>query len=215
MIFEGVSRAFQVLRGGRGPVDARICFDESLSVSQGQSDGGEMTRAGCRFQWGFSAQVAVAAVSALPTTGARWSVWNNDPSKSYWIDSLGLLATAIGTPTGGQVMLATIYQAPATIGSSTSGYGVVNASNGGKISKALLRQAFTITTPEAPILVPIALNPSGNSGLLSVACENRDLRGRLIIPPQSGLGLSLLVTAASTAFYTLYGSHYELDTTLE
>jgi hypothetical protein len=217
MIFEGIYRSFQALRAGKGNLDARFCFDESLAVSQSQSDGGEMTRAGRRFVWAPNNGIAgLSPVQSLPTTAAAWVLWNADPLKSYWIESLGALLTS-GTGGAGAVLLAALIRAPEQVGASQASMLIANASNGGQRSQAIFKQNVTITDPASGSVVwwPYAINGSPNTAVLSVAAYNPDIRSRLIIPPRQGLAMQVVSPVGTAAQWAPFGSHYELETNLE
>lgn len=217
MLFEGVFRRFQALRSGKGPIDARLTGAESLAVAQVEPPGMEMSRAGRRFNLGYSAApTGIAPVQALPTTAAQWLIWNADPTRAYWMETLGVYDTS-GTPGVGGVLLAALVSLPANTGGSSAGISVASASNGGLASKAIVKSAVTITQPAAPTWVPIADNPSPNVGAFpgSATMVNRNLFGQLVIPPNQGLALAVLALAGTTPLFAPFGTWCELESDLE
>ena len=200
---------------GNQEIDARATGTESLAVDQVAPDGMEMTRAGRRFMWGPTNGVTgIAPVAALPTTAAQWVLWNPDPYNAYVVDQLGLYLVS-GTAAAGVVMLVCLFQAPAVVGVQATGMQVVSASNGDHGSKGLFKSAVTLTQPTTPLWWPAAQTPNGNTTVLAVAAENRDLRGRIIIPPNQGLGMCALSGAGTTPLFAPFGMHSEIKLDLE
>src|SRR5258708_35922076 len=181
VLFELASRFFPVK--GKGDIESRATGLQSLAVDPVAPDGLEFTRAGRRFVWGPQSGVTgIAPVAALPTTAAQWTLWNADTwQQSYVIDQLGVLLVS-GTAAAGLVLLATLFQAPATVGAQATGMALMNASTGARSSRAIFKSGVTITQPTAPVWFPVAKSDSANTAALSVAAENRDLRRRIIVP---------------------------------
>jgi len=202
---------------GNAEIDTRATGLESLAVDQVAADGMEMTRAGRRFIWGPTNGVTgQAPATALPTTTAQWVLWNGDPYDSYVIDQLGVLLVS-GTAAVGTVLLAALVQQPAVVGAQATGMQVTSASNGDHASKALFKANVTLTQPVTPNWWPAAaLYNVSSTAVFTVGCENRDLRGRLIVPPGQGLALSVLSSGAGTTpLFAPYGMHHEVKLDLE
>lgn len=218
MLFEGIYRRFQTLRVAKGPLDARLTFTESLAVEQVGPPGHEMTRAGRRFGIAYNgtAPTGQAPVQALPTTLAGWVIWNGDAAKSYSLEMLGELYFS-GTAVAGSQLLACIFQAPVQLGANATGIVVASHSNGGPASKAIIKSAVTITGPAAGLWLPVAeqLTATLPAQPGQVAVINRNLNGRILLPPGQGLGLSLLSPTGTTPTYLPIAEWIEVETDTE
>lgn len=183
---------------------------ESLRVAQIEPDGYEATRSGRRF-WvaPLSTVTGIAPVQAIPTTAAQWALFNNDNLKSYALEELGM-ELASGTSGAGAVLLAAFFQLPAQQAAAT-GYTVVqNADPASAIgSKMIVKSAVTITAPATPMWFSVGKNDSTNTAVGSVAIENRQVRGRIVIPPQWGLGLVVVSPAGTTPLWAPFAQWLE------
>lgn len=219
MIFEGIYRRFAALKSGRGPIDARFTLAESLAVAQVEPPNLEMTRAGRRILLGNGAAITgIAPVQALPTTVAQWTIFNNDPSASYWIEELGMYLTS-GTPGVGAMLLAALFQTPSgAANANDAGISISNASiAASRVSKAVVKSAITATKPAAPTWYPIASNASPNVTAFasSTFLENRNIQGAIVIPPGYGLGLNVVAPAGTTPLFAPFGRWVEFESDLE
>lgn len=202
-----------------GPVDVRATEYESLAIAQIEPQKYEMTRAGRRFlMQPQSGVTGIAPVAALPTVAAQWAIWNNDSYDSYIFEEIGMLLVS-GTAAAGIVLLAAPFTLPATVGASATGMSVKNASMASSLTtNALLKSGVTLTANKGGATFdwyPIAKSDSANTGVLSVAVENRNLQGSLIIPPQTGLALCVLSGAGTTPLFAPFGSWLEMTADLE
>lgn len=217
MLFEGQYRRFLGMKGGKGPMDARITHQESLATAVVEPVNFEMTRAGRRFFLGISGAVTgIAPVQALPTTAAQWVLWNLDSSATYFLEELGMMLVS-GTPGAGGVLMGALFQAPAQSGSGAVGLSVQSASFGARTSKALVKSVVTLTTPAAPTWFPVASNPSPNVGAFpgSATLERRDLAGAIAIPPGYGLALDVLAPAGTAPLFAPFARWIEQETDME
>lgn len=223
MLGESIFRRWKALRAGKSSSDVRSTFVESLPIAQVEPSGLEMTRAGRRFALGNSAAVAgVAPATSLQTTGASWGIYNADPVKSYFFETLGCFMSAVSTnaPGVGGLLMACIYQTPAITGAQYAGISVTSLSDAnGSTSKsrAIVKNAQTITTPAAPNWFPIAENPSPNVTAAGFeSWVNRDVRGRLAIQPGWALGLYVLAPAGTNSpVFTPIAEWVEVETDME
>ncbi len=200
---------------GNQEIDARATGLESLAVDNVAPERLERTRAGRSFVWGpVNGVTGIAPVAALPTTAAQWTMWNADPYQAMVVDQLGVLLVS-GTAAAGIVVLACLFQAPATVGAQATGMQITSASGGNHASKALFKSGVTLTQPTTPNWWPVAKSDSANTAVLSVAAENRDLRGGLIVPPGQGLGICVLSGAGTTPLFAPFGMHFEAKLDLE
>ncbi len=219
MLFEGVFRRFIPIRSGRGPADARFTFTESLATAQVEPSGTEMTRAGRRYVLGYNVAPtgAIPSATLITTTTPQWILWNADPVRSCFFETLGMFMTA-GTVTAvGGVLFAAIITAPAQVGAQYTGATVTSLSGGNTSSKLLLKAGVAITGPAAPTWFPIAENNATNVGAFpgSANFGNKNIAGRLAIQPGQGLALYVLMgTGTNTAFYP-YAEWVELETDME
>lgn len=218
MIFEGIYRRFQALRVAKGPLDARFTFTESLAVAQVESPGHETTRAGRRFYLAYNGGVptGIAPVQAFPTTAAQWVLWNADPAKTYFIESLGAMLFSGTSGLGGE-LLAAIFQAPAQVGASATGFAIASASGSDVGSKAKVKSAVTITDPAVPAWFHVAeqLGAAAIVGPASCIANRTALRTLLAIPPGSGLALAVMAPVGTTPLYLPLVEWIELESDLE
>lgn len=218
MIFEGIYRRFQALRVAKGPLDARFTFTESLAVAQVESPGHETTRAGRRFYLGYNGTVptGIAPVQAFPTTAAQWVLWNADPAKTYFIESIGAMLLSGTSGLGGE-LLAALFQAPAQTGASAAGLAIASASGSNIGSKAKIKSAVTITDPATPAWFHVAeqLSAAAVVGPASCIANRASLRTIVAIPPGFGLGLVVLAPAGTTPLYLPTAEWVELETDME
>jgi hypothetical protein len=217
MLMEGKYRRFSPYKAGEAAADVRITHQESLAVAQVEAPGFELTRASRRFHLGYngSAPTGIAPVQAIPTTAAQWTIWNADPSKTYWFETLGAFPIS-GTPGVGGLLLASIFTLPAQTGFST-GLAVASASNGGMYSKAAIKSGVTITAPATPLWFPVADNQPGavGGGVGGNQIINRAIAGRIAVPPLCGLGLAVLALAGTTPLFVPIAEWTEIETDLE
>lgn len=198
--------------------DLRLTTLESLATAELEPLCFEASRAGRRFFFGYSAApTGIAPVQALPTTAAQWTLFNgeNPGGKCYAIEQLGEYLTS-GTPGAGAVLLGCFFTLPASSGASQAGIAIQNASSSSIGSKAIVKSGVTITTPAAPVWFPIAQSDSPNVAAFpgSANLSNRDLQGRLVLPPQTGLGLAVLAPAGTSPLFAPWAVWCELDTDL-
>lgn len=163
----------------------------ALRVAQLDQEGAELTRAGRRFFLAISASpTGIAPVQAIPTTAAQWTIWNTSQTDTLTFESLGMLL-ASGTAAAGVQVMACIFTAPAQTGLAT-GVTAATASGSLRTSAAAIKSGVTITTPSAPAWFLVAQSASANTAVLAVSAINNDVKGRIMVPPLSGLGLATL-----------------------
>lgn len=218
MILEGFARRFMPLKGGKNQDELRLTHAESVAVAQVEPPGLEMARAGRRFYLGYNgtAPTGVAPVQAFPTTAAQWAVWNGDFYKSYVIEELGAILLS-GTNAVGGTLLACIFGLPTEEGlAEATGVAIANGSGSAVGSKAVVKSGVTITNPAVPVWFPIADTAlSAIATLPSTIIANRAVGGRVIVPPQSGLGLAVLAPAGTSQTFLPFASWAEIELDLE
>lgn len=207
----------QTKQGNGATVVQRATQLASTAIAQIEAAGAEGARAGRRFWLGNSAAITgIAPVQALPTTGAQWALWNLDPNRAVFLEELGMYLTA-GTPGVGGILLACLFQAPAQVGATQAGTAVGSQSNGSSVSKVIAKPSVTITQPTAPTWYPLASNSSPNVTAFAGATflEHRNIQGRIVIPPNQGLGLAVVAPAGTTPLFAPFASWMEYETDLE
>ena len=217
MIIEGIVRRFGALRGGKGPVDVRLTHQESVAIAQVEPEGFEVTRSGRRFKSAFTgtAPTGIAPVQAMPTTAAQWVLWNGDLVKSYVVTSVGALLFS-GIPAAGGTVLGALFQAPNQNGlAQQAGIGIANMSASAIGSKAVIKSGIALTAPAVPLWVPLAALPDAVDGVGGQAGPTSDIKGRLIIPPQMGLGIAIFAGAGTTPLFLPIFDWIELECDLE
>jgi hypothetical protein len=187
----------------------------SVAVSVTEPEGQDLTRAGSRFCIGrVSAVTGIAPVQAQATTAAQWALFNTSLTKTMFFDMLGmLLDSGVGGATGISVHAA-FFTLPAQTGFA-SGLAAQNL-NGGTTSSAMaIKSAVTVTTPAAPAWFPVAKESSAvTPGILGTAVANWEIRGRLALPPNTGLGLITYGAAGTSPLYGPIAQWTELASNL-
>lgn len=217
--FIAKARRFTPLRGGEMELPVRMTPLESLAVAQTEPEGMELTRSGRRVFLGNNAAITgIAVVQALPTTAAQWVIWNADAQKTYFFEEIGAYLTS-GTPALGGLLLGTIFRTPAQVGASATGTALLNGSGGNSRSNAIVKSGVTITDPAAPVWYFLANNPAAGTPAAFPGAgaffENRDIRGRLAVPPGYGLGLAIVATDGTTELFAPFASWVEIETDME
>lgn len=219
MILEGIAGRFvQKIQSLTALIPTNL---GSLRLAQVEAEGDEMTRAGLRFHFGPAASVTgIAPVQALPTTAAQWLLYNPSPNPvAQFLDELGVLLVS-GTAGAGIVLLAAKSYGkylPTAANIPTANAANMASDNRGLPNKqSQLVIAASQTLANAPLVwSPIAECDSANTAVLSVSCRNRDLRGKLIIQPGSGLALAVVSPAGTTPLYAPFGTFREYAADLE
>lgn len=196
-----------------GQVFASTTGCGGLRVTQLEQEGMELSRAGRRFTTAQSGAITgIAPVAAVPTTAAQWTLFNASLTDSYHFESIGM-ELASGTAAAGQLVMAAYFTLPVQTGFGTNIVAQSMSASPNKVSSVAIKSAVTITTPAAPIWFVVAKNDSANTAVLSVAAINDQLKGKLILPPLTGLALATLSGAGtSPLFYPVcVWSEYAVD----
>lgn len=173
----------------------------ALRVAQFEPEGMELTRAGRRYFTGQNGAITgIAPVQAVPTTAAQWTLFNTSLTDSMLVESLGV-ELASGTAGAGILVMAAFFTLPAQTGLGTNIVAVNANGVSTRASAVAIKSAVTITTPAAPSWFVVAKSDSANTAILSVAAINSDLKGRLIVPPLTGLALATLSPAGTSPLY--------------
>jgi hypothetical protein len=219
MIIEGIAQRWvSKLVGTWG---LQLTQQGALRVAQLDQEGDEYTAAGRRFHIGFtSAVTGIAPVAAIPSTAAQWLLWNPAGNTvTQLIDELGV-ALVSGTAAGGLVVyMAKVYGAYAPTAANipvASATGITTENRGlpNKASALVIASAQTLANAPKNIY-PIAKSDSANTGVLSVAAVNNDIRGKIAIQPGSGLALYVGSGAGTSPLFAPFGSYREIEADLQ
>jgi len=209
----------------QGLTTVRTTFNESLAIAQVEGEGDESTRAGIRFSFGWIASVTgIAPVVAIPTTAAQWLLWNpSDNVNTIWIDELGMSEVSAtgstGTPSwwfaGRKVFqsgaLCTCTGATIPIVSAADMIIAPRGAAAAGYSGLIIASGVTLTQAGSPF-EPIceSLQTVGTVGLLEMSCTNRDIKGKISLPPGTGYALTTFGTATTnTPLYAPHGTYRE------
>jgi hypothetical protein len=221
---KGIPRKFGQLVAA-GLTTVRLTFNESLAIAQVEGEGDESTRAGIRFSFGWTSGVTgIAPVVAIPTTAAQWLLWNpQDNPNTIWIDELGMSEVAASGSTtipswwfaGRKVFqsgsLCTCVGATIPIVSAASMATAPRGSAAGASSGLIIASGVTLTQAGSPFeSLCESLQTIATVGLLEMSCTNRDIKGKISLPPGTGYALTAFGTAVTnTPLYAPHGSYRE------
>jgi hypothetical protein len=190
----------------------------SLAVAQAEGEGDEASRAGARFKVQASGATGIAPVQALPTTAAQWLLYN--PANSdvvAYIDEIGEWL-ASGTAGAGATVLAAICalaNLPTTRpNASTAGCAPVNCSPRSKRASQLIVVASQ-TLAANPGWDPIAWMNPANTVLGQTQMINDQIKGRIILPPDSALALAVISPTGTTPLFVPHASWREYSADIE
>jgi len=185
--------AGQVYAGSSGYGALRVAF-----IDQERA---ELTRAGRRFKLGYTAApTGIAPVTAIPTTAAQWTIFNASTTDTYTFEELGVHLYS-GTAAAGVVVVACFFTLPVQSGFATGIAAQSCSASQNKASSAAVKSGVTITTPAAPAWFHVAKSDSANTGVGAVMAVNDQLKGALMLPPLTGLGVATLSGAGTSPLY--------------
>lgn len=219
MLIEAIVSKWQAKLGNAATSALRLTPGTgSLAVSQAEGEGDEASRAGCRFYLQPSTATGIAPVQALPTTAAQWLIYNpmSSPIVAYF-DTLGMWLVS-GTAGAGGTVLAAICgttHVPATKPTANAtGCTPVNANqNSAHASRLIIASSQTLANN--PGWAPLAfMNPAGTV-LGQTQMEQRDLRGKYILAPDTGIALAVISPTGTTPLFAPYGSWREYQAECE
>lgn len=189
---------------------------ESLAIASVEPDGLEMTRAGKRFRIQVVSTVTgIAPVQAFPTTAAQWLLYNPSPTKTKVLDSIGVVPFS-GTA-GVGVLLWGALVGPGNLPTTppvanATGVAVVQANAPlGSTGDLIVASAQTLAAAPVRGYALLAEGGSPNTAVLSVAAVNRDIKGKVIIPPLCGLALAVTSPAGTTPLFVPVGEYTDLE----
>ncbi len=223
MLIEGLAGRFaqKVL----GPVVARLTGNQSLAVSQVEGEGDEMSRAGLRYHMSAVGATGIAPVQAIPSTAAQWLIYNPSANiVSVFLDVIGAVNLS-GTAGSGENLYACICGPqfiPATLPVKSAANVFIQNANpiSQRASQLVVASAQTLQNAAVGNWFPLAFGLA-KDGVVAVApvatgvCEQRDLRGKLMVPPGCGLALAIIAPTGTTPLYAPFASWREYAVDLE
>lgn len=195
----------------------------SLRVVQAELPNIEGARMGLtKFFGPKNGVTGIAPVQAIPTTAAQWSLWNKDPYDTIILDELGVYLVS-GTAGAGTILLITPYQTPsqdATAMNTGMNVWSADADGGGTpgattTTSLIISSTVTITAPATTYWYPIADNSTNATAVGEGICINRNLLGKIVIPPKTGLALAVVSPTGTTPLFAPVGHFTEKYITLE
>lgn len=186
----------------------------ALRVAQLDQESAELTRAGRRFCTSWLAGVTgIAPVQAMPTTAAQWAIGNTSLTDTVSFDEIGV-HLASGTAGLGIVVVACIFSLPVQAAFAAN-LSIASRSGSVRTSAVKINSAVTITTPAAPAWFPIAYHGYTPTAINSVLAIDANVKGKLMLPPLTSLGLAVLSPAGTTPLFVPHASWVEAAQDLE
>ncbi|CAB4188168.1 hypothetical protein UFOVP1165_61 [uncultured Caudovirales phage] len=218
MIIEGIAGRFAQRMAGIMGVS--MTSNGSVRVAQVEGPDDEGTRAGLRFYLSAGGATGIAPVQALPSTAAQWMLWNpNGNTVTAFIDVLGVMLNSGTAGAGGTFYVCPVPPkfAPATVPSVSTANALITDAN--PIST---RGSNLICVSSQTLLNAVAsnwlltgfMNPAGTI-LGQTQMENRDIRGKLAIPPGCGLAFAVVSPTGTTPLFSPYASWREYASDME
>lgn len=220
MLVELTTERLQTKVGNKSTIPASATPGTgSLRVSQAEGEGDEASRAGVRFHLASSAATGIAPVQALPTTAAQWLFYM--PMSSPVVAFMDVISAWLvsGGPAGaGGTLLVGLVgpaQVPSTIPTSSAAGMVVSNANPASARGSKLVIVSGAALSATPGWAPLAImNPLGTL-LGQTQMEARDIRGKYIVAPGTGLAFAVISPTGTTPLFAPYASWREYATDLE
>jgi hypothetical protein len=218
MLIEGIAGRFVQKMAGIAGIS--LTGNGSIRVAQVEGPDDEGTRAGLRFHLGCLGATGIAPVQAVPTTAAQWLLWNpNGNTQTAFIDVLGMTLNSGTAGAGGSFYVCPVSPAfaPATVPTvSAANALVVNANPvSAHTSRIICVSGQTLlNTVASNWLLTGFMNPA-QTVLGQTQMENRDIRGKLVIPPGCGLAFAVISPTGTTPLFAPFASWREFATDLE
>ena len=222
MLFEGQAGRF--FQRASGVIAASLTAMQSVRVAQNEEAADEQTRAGLRFFLSSNGATGIAPVQALPTTAAQWFIYNplgnGNGGITAFIDLVGVSLIS-GSAGAGGTLIANICPPkfiPATIPTvNTAGVLIKNANAASpKGSSLIVVASQTLQNAVAGDWFPLA-QMNANAGTIlgqTQIMTGPELRGRICLPPGTGLALAVISPTGTTPLFGPVGSwrEYAADT---
>lgn len=220
-LLEAVVRRFTAALGhSEATTAARLTTKLSVAMAQVESEYAEICRSGRMFT-GIGSTTGTPPAASIPTTAPQAFLWNNDPRKTYTLIDVSAMILQ-GTPSQGATLFGIVSPAPGTGSIPLAGTGslIANWSGGGLSSKAVFAGSLTIPAPAGNAQWGILPGQGGNPTYGTPAAGvgqliNADVRGRVMIPPGKGLGISVFAGAGTAPLFIPSATWYEAEEDLE
>ena len=185
----------------------RLTQQQSLCVDQVSPQWMELARAGVLYGANTGAATGLVNIAAIPTTAAKWGLYNGSSSKQLVVLKIAAVCTTITAP----VTFALIAGLPATAqASAETKYATSLAlpiNTGQPAAQGYLTDAVTLAA--TPLWQTIAAY-EGDSGLLGAAAIAW-VDGMYIVPPRFCLGFDVVGSAGTTPLFDVDIVWAELD----
>ena len=192
----------------------------SLRVAQTEGEGDEMTRSGSR--WNLSSQGAtgIAPTQANISTGAQWMIYNpSNNTVTAFLDVLGVTLASGTAGAGGTLHVCHVGPkfAPTTIPTiSTANVFIKNANPlANRGSNLICVASQTLVNAAASDWYPLCSMDQIGTVLGQTHIVQRDIRGKMCIPPGCGMALGVVSPTGTTPLWTPVGSWREYNADME
>lgn len=206
----GIRRVSRMLAGGLSTL--RGTPNESLAIAQYEPLNAEQARAGLRFAGGNSIIAnGIAPVQVIPTTTGTLALYNADPNKVLFIDSISFWLGS-GTAAAGATLFGAVSSAPiATAPTMATGYAVSSLSGSAQRSSAVFGTAVTIpVSPYAPAWFAITSTQQAAAANVGQGDGYREYNGGIAVPPLRALAFGVFSGAGTSPLYGISVSWTEL-----
>ena len=218
MIIEGFAGRFATKVAGMMQVG--LTGLGSLRVSQLEGDSDEATRAGLRYYLSSQGATGIAPTQSNPSTAAQWLIYNpGGNTVTAFVDVLGVTLASGTAGAGGTLHICLVGPkfAPTTIPTiSTANVFIKNASPlSSRGSNLICVASQTLVNAAVSDWYPFCAMDQIGTILGQTQLVNRDVRGKLIIPPGCGLGLAVISPTGTTPLFSPIATWREYSADLE
>lgn len=220
MLIEGIAGRF--IQRAAGTLAATLTGLTSLRVAQLEGAGDEATRAGMRFIGSAQGATGIAPVQAIPSTAAAWMLWNPQGNTVCAFIDRADLNLVSGVAGAGAVAYAIIVPptfAPTTLPTvSAANVKMMNCNPvSAKMTSCILVASQTLVNAAVGNWFPVGVMDTVGTvvGQVGIWGKNFDIPGKIVLPPGSGLGLTVLSPTGTTPLYAPLVTWREYATDLE
>jgi hypothetical protein len=205
MLLEGIAGKF--VQKINGILSLSLTGLTSLRVVQSECEGDEATRAGIRYQ--CMGATGIAPVQAIPTTAAAWLLYNPlGNSVTAFLDMIGVVNITGVSGAGGTLygcIVGPKYVPTAVPTISQANAQIMNCNPlAARGSNLVLVVSQTLQNVTVPMWSPIAYMNPNQTVAAQAQIENRDVRGKHILTPGSGLALTVLSPTGTSPLFAPY-----------
>lgn len=201
---------------GGDPRDVTLNQQLELLIAAGSAPYSEIIKMGRAFWSGTT--TAIAAVTAIPTTGHMYAIYNNEPDGGRsiiidWVAAQNVVSTAIATQAQMLGLLGQVREAAPT--DAGTGVKKLNGLGGGTVD---LNARFILNATALPAATGVALNwfPIGQNAVKTGVAATpgygmyQQLDGRIIVAPGRYFAVHVLASVAGETFVAFIGFHTKL-----